>query len=166
MPALRQCCVALLVFLSAARVAAATASPAGAIQLDPFAKVTHGYPGCPETPPPLVTPEQLRIIGHERAERGTYCTLEGKCEPGGAYRRDPEVNERVRAAIAAERRFADTSLWVSTNRRFVTLSGCVRSAAQRRALAAFVRRLPGVDRVLDETHIGVMPARASDSLPR
>ena len=49
----------------------------------------------------------MRIIAHERAERGTYCALEGRCEPGGAYRRDPEVNDRVRAAIAQDKRFAE-----------------------------------------------------------
>jgi len=32
--------------------------------------------------------------------------MEGKCEPGGAYRRDPEINEAVRAVIAADKRFA------------------------------------------------------------
>ena len=104
--------------------------------------------------PPYVTPERMHIIAHERAERGTTCALEGKCEPGGAYRRDPEINERVRAALAADPRFADPSVWVTTTRKFVTLNGCVRTQAQRRALAAFVAARPGVERVLDETRVG------------
>jgi BON domain len=130
------------------------------IQLDPFAQPTHGYRGCPETAPPLVTPEQMRIIAHERAERGTSCALEGTCEPGGAYRRDPEINERVRAAIAGDPRFADTSVWITTNRKYVTITGCVRSAAQRKALAAFVKAQTGVQRLFDETTIGTAPPRA------
>ncbi len=134
----------------------AAETPSGeSVLLDPFAQATRGYAACPETKPPLVTPERMRIIAHERAERGTTCALEGKCEPGGAYRRDPEINERVRAALAADRRFADTSVWVTTTRKFVTLNGCVRTKAQRRALVAFVQTVPGVERVLDKTRIGV-----------
>ena len=123
------------------------------IQLDPFAQATSGFKGCPVSSPPLVTPEQMRIIAHERAERGTYCALEGRCEPGGAYRRDPEVNERVRAAIAQDKRFADTSVAVTTTRRFVTLTGCVqfeRAASRARRLRqgaarrrSRIRRNPG-----------------------
>jgi hypothetical protein len=148
------CAVAVALVAMAARAG----EPAGSVQLDPFARATAGFPGCPETKPPLLTAEQLRIVAHERAERGTYCALEGRCEPGGAYRHDPEVNERVRAAIAADPRFANTSLWVTTTRRFVTVSGCVRSAAQKHALAASVGKQQGVDRVFDETLVGARSA--------
>ena len=127
--------------------------------LDPFARASSGFPGCAETRPPLLTPEQMRITAHERVERGTSCALEGKCEPGGAYRRDPEINERVRTAIAEDRRLADTALWVTTSRRFVTVSGCVRSVAQRRAVEALVLAQPGVDRVFNEIRVGRGPRR-------
>ena len=141
-------------------VAAQTAAAdSDRIQIDPFAQATSAFKGCPAGAPTLVTPEQMRIIAHERAERGTYCALEGRCEPGGAYRRDPEVNARVSAAIAAHKRFAGTSVAVTTTRRFVTLTGCVRSPAQRRALVDFVKALPDVDRVFDETHVGITPPK-------
>ena len=130
----------------------------GALQLDPFAQATSGFNGCPLSSPPLVTPEQMRIIAHERAERGTYCSLEGRCEAGGAYRRDPEVNERARAAIAQDKRFANTSVAVTTTRRFVTLTGCVHSATQRRALVDLVKAQSDVDRVFDETRVGIAGA--------
>ena len=135
------------------------------MQLDPFAQATSGLKGCPVPSPPLVTPEQMRIIAHERAERGTYCALEGRCEPGGAYKRDPEVNERVRAAIAQDKRFAGTSVAVTTTRRFVTLTGCLRSAAQHRALTDLVKALPGVDRVFDETRVGIVAIKAGAGAP-
>lgn len=149
--------VACTIALASAAAAEPAAPP---VQLDPFAQATNSFGGCPATPPPLVTPEQLRIIAHERAERGTYCALEGRCEPGGAYKHDAEVNESVRAAIAADKRFANTSVWITTTRRFVTLSGCVRTAAQQRALATFVGKQAGVDRVFDETRIGTRRADA------
>ena len=124
------------------------------VQLDPFARATHGDAGCPEQPPPLLTPDEARHEAHVRVERGTRCGLEGSCEPGGAYKRDPEINAQVAQAIAGERRFADTSIWVTTTRKWVTLQGCVRSAAQRRAVERFAQRQPDVERVFDELKIG------------
>jgi BON domain len=158
--------IAVVVLSSPSISRAAEGASSGSVQLDPFAQATNGFRNCPATAAPLVTPEQLRIIAHERAERGTWCALEGKCEPGGAYRRDPEVNERVRAAIAQEARFADTSIWITTTRRFVTLSGCVRSNVQRHALIAFTGSQPGVDRVFDETRVGIGAARPTGGASR
>jgi osmotically-inducible protein OsmY len=124
------------------------------VQLDPFAMATRGYPACQERTPPLLTPQQARNEAHVRVERGTRCAEEGKCEPGGTYKRDPEINERIRALIAGESRFADTSVWVTTSRKWVTLQGCVRNAAQRKALVKRVGAQPGVERVFDELVVG------------
>jgi len=127
------------------------------VQLDPFARATQGFAACPEQPPPLLGAEQARAESHVRVERGLRCAMEGKCEPGGAYKRDPEINERISASIAGDRRFADTSIWVTTSRKWVTLQGCVRSAAQRKTLVAFVAKQPGVERVFDE--LATLPPR-------
>lgn len=143
--------------LGAALFAATMTSVAAAgdrVQLDPFAQATDGFAGCPVVAPPLMTTEQAGTQAHARAERGTRCALEGKCEPGGAYRRDPEVNAAVRTAIAGERRFADTAIWVTTSRRWVTLQGCVRDTRQRRDLVRFVGARPDVERVFDELQVG------------
>jgi len=123
------------------------------VQLDPFAQATHGDPGCRVPPPPLLTAEAARHEAHVRVERGLRCAMEGRCEPGGAYRRDPEINESVRTSLVAEPRFATTSIWITTTRQWVTLQGCVRSRAQRTALVRFVQRLPNVVRVFDETKL-------------
>jgi hypothetical protein len=159
-------CLVTAVLAHAPASLAADVVPSGMIQLDPFVQATNGYKGCPAQSPPLVTPEQMHIVAHERAERGTYCALEGRCEPGGAYKRDPEVNERVGAAIAADPRFAGTSVAVTTTRRFVTLSGCVRSRAQRGALVTLVKAQTGVDRVFDETRVGVPATNGSAHVTR
>ena len=50
--------------------------------------------------------------------------------------------------------FANTSLWLTTTRKWVTLSGCVRTQSQRRALVKFVAAQPMVERVFDETRVG------------
>lgn len=126
-------------------------------QLDPFAQATRGHPSCPAPSPPLLTREQVERGAHARAERGTRCAMEGKCEPGGAYRRDPEINEAARAAIAADKRFASASVWLTTSRGWVTLQGCVRDAVQRLELEEAVKKLPRVVQVFDETR--VVPVR-------
>jgi hypothetical protein len=123
------------------------------LQLDPIAQATSGDAACPVQPPPLLTQQQARVEAHVRVERGLRCAMEGKCEAGGAYRRDPEINARIRDLIAADRRFAATSVWVTTSRKWVTLQGCVRTGAQRKALVAFVAHAPDVERVFDELRV-------------
>jgi len=123
------------------------------VQLDPFVLATHGLAGCPEFKPRLYSTDELRTEAHVRAERGTRCALEGTCEPGGAYKRDPEINERVRAAIAGDRVFKGTALWVTTSRKWVTLEGCVPNAGVRRSLIRFVEKVQGVERVFDRTRL-------------
>ena len=118
--------------------------------LDPFGRATSGDAACPVVEERRLTPDEMRAEAHARAERGTRCAMEGTCEPGGAYRRDPEINAQVIAAIAADAGFRDTSVWVTTSRRWVTLQGCVRSRAQGRQLVSFVGRQPRVERVFDE----------------
>lgn len=140
--------------LVATLIMASTAAAGDPVQLDPFARATNGFSGCPQRTAPVMTPAQARAEAHVRAERGIRCAMDGSCESGGAYRRDPQINERVRDVLARERRFADTSLWVTTTRKWVFVSGCVRTAAQRRSLSAFIGKLPMVERVFDETQIG------------
>lgn len=133
------------------------------MQLDPFAQATRGHPSCMAPAPPLLTREQVERGAHARAERGTRCAMEGKCEPGGAYRRDHEINEAVRAALAADTRVATASVWVTTSRGWVTLQGCVRDAAQRNELADAVRKVARVVQVFDETR--VVPVRVPRPRP-
>jgi len=135
------------------------AAEAQTYQLDPFAQATAGYAGCPAVAPPVLTEEEMRASAHSRAERGTSCCLAGTCECGGAYKRDPEINARVVEAIKSDARFRNTSVWVTTTRKFVTLQGCVRSGAQKKALERFVKSLADVQIVWNETKVGVSPAK-------
>ncbi len=117
-------------------------------------------PRCPDVAPPLLSEQEMRVQAHGRAERGTSCCLAGTCECGGAYRRDPEINARVVAAIAADPRLRDSSVWVTTMRKFVTLQGCMRSARQRQWLERLVKAQPDVAIVWNETRVGAAaPAR-------
>ena len=136
--------------LGAGALAAAALAGEVVYQLDPFGQATHGNPRCPVVKPTLLTAEEMHAESHVRVERGTRCAMEGSCEPGGAYRRDPEINAAVIAAIGSNARFSDTSIWVTTSRGWVTLEGCVRSNAEHKAVVAFVARQPNVLRVFDE----------------
>lgn len=124
-------------------------------QLDPFAQATGGYASCPPAKPPVLTEQEMRVQAHGRAERGTSCCLASTCECGGAYKRDPEINGRVVAAIRGEKRLRDTGVWVTTMRKFVTLQGCVHDATQKKTLEQLVRRQPDVAIVWNETTVGV-----------
>src|SRR5215831_20448235 len=145
---------AIAAFASATALCGAAAEEQRTYQLDPFAQATGGYMGCPVVKPPVLTEEEMRSTAHQRVERGTSCCLAGTCECGGAYKRDPEINSRVVDAIASDARFHSTSLWVTTTRKFVTVEGCVRSAAQKKALEQLVKRQADVAIVWNETIIG------------
>src|SRR5437763_13777015 len=90
-------------------LACTSAHAEGLVQLDPFAQATAGDARCPAVSARLVTQEEAQTQAHARVERGTRCAMEGTCEPGGAYRRDPEINDAVRTAIATDKRFANAS---------------------------------------------------------
>jgi len=141
------------VLLGAIAMTSSLAAAQAPLQLDPFAQVTAGMPNCPIVQPRLYSPDEMRTEAHARSERGTRCALEGTCEPGGAYKRDGEINEQVRAEIAADKRFADTSVWVTTSRKWVTLKGCVRTKSQQKALVQLAGRQANVERVFDDLNV-------------
>ncbi len=121
---------------------------------DPFVAATSALPGCPEPEPPLLTEEQMRREAHWRAERGTSCYQSGRCRLPNAYLYDQEIAPRVVKAIRADGRFADTSVWVEGQRRWVWLKGCVTRAQQQQALQQLVRQIDDVEAVIDQTQIG------------
>jgi hypothetical protein len=154
---IRVSAAAVALGIIAALNASAGAEESRTYKLDPFTQATAGYPACPAAKPPILTEQEMRVSAHQRAERGTSCCLAGTCECGGAYKRDPEINERVAKAVRNDRRFRDTSVWVTTTRKFVTLQGCVRGAEQQKALERLVKRQPDVAIVWNETTVGVNP---------
>jgi hypothetical protein len=119
----------------------------------PPLQATHGIANCPPPNVRVLTPDQARREAHQRAERGTSCWLAGTCEPGGDYKDDAKVNQRVAAAIAADPRFGRTSVWVETLRKFITLKGCVNDQAEGQALEALARSVDGVKLVWLETKV-------------
>jgi hypothetical protein len=120
----------------------------------PFEQAVAGAPGCPRPEGPLITQAEMRQQAHGRIERGTSCWLAKKCDDSNVYRRDPEIQQRVLQSIRSDDRFARSSVWATTDRRYVTLQGCVSSAELKSRLLDRVRAVEGVERVFDQLIVG------------
>jgi len=140
----------LLSFALGASAFALAAEERGNLFGDPFVQVTAAMATCPPQHGPMITESEMRTEAHSRAERGTRCYQSGQCRLPNAYLYDREIIPRVRQAILYDGRFADTSIWVEGQRRWVWLRGCVRTNAQRSALENLVRSIDDVEAVVDE----------------
>ncbi|WP_230412309.1 BON domain-containing protein [Undibacterium hunanense] len=117
---------------------------------DPFLRVTQGISECPVPEGPMLTEAQARAEAHGRIERGTSCYQSGQCRLPNSYLYDKEIIPRVKRAIEADGRFAETSIWVEGQRRFVWLKGCVRTTGQASELEKLVRSLDDVQGVMNQ----------------
>ena len=147
-----------LVLLSLA--AAVDAQPRSNAFDDPFVQATAAMPGCPVPEGPLYSAQEVRELAHERAQHGGSCYRSGRCRLPNSYLYDAEIVPRVRQFIREDGGFDDTSVWVLGQRRIVTLTGCVRSVEQGRALeqaAGLVDDVIGVVNLLHVPGEGVAP---------
>jgi osmotically-inducible protein OsmY len=117
---------------------------------DPFLQVTSAIADCPPQQGPLITQAEMRAQAHTRAERGTSCYQSGRCRLSNAYLYDKEIIPRVKKAILADGRFAQSSIWVEGRRRWVWLKGCVRTRSEAAALERLVRNIDDVESVINE----------------
>lgn len=115
---------------------------------DPFLQVTDAIDACEKQIGPRISLAQMRAESHWRAERGTSCFQSGRCRLPNAYLYDTEIIPRVKQAILADGRFAETSVAVEGQRRWVWLRGCVVSEAQIAALEQLVRNIDDVEAVI------------------
>lgn len=125
----------------------------------PFDQAVAGAPRCPPPEGPLITQAEMRVQAHGRIERGTSCWLAKKCEDSNVYRRDPEIQQRVLQSLRHDPVFAASSVWVTTERRYVTLQGCVGSAREKSRLLARVWVVDGVEQVFDQLIVGTAKPR-------
>jgi hypothetical protein len=159
---LRTCGARAVAMATVALVAIAASAGAGEPRRNwfdtPFDQALAGQAACPRPEGPLLTEAQMRSLAHARIERGTSCWLAKKCEDSNAYRRDPDVQQQVVAALRREAAFARSSVWVTTERRWVTLQGCADSARAKARMLDVVRRLDGVEEVFDQLIVGTRAA--------
>ncbi len=158
----------ILALCAACVAALAQASPAAAPRErranyfnDPFLRVTQAIADCPTPEGPMITEAEMRAESHYRTERGTSCYLSGRCRLPNSYLYDREIIPRVKKAILAAGRYADTSVWVEGQRRWVWLKGCVRTRTESAALESLVRDIDDVEAVINELAVKEPPSRKS-----
>jgi osmotically-inducible protein OsmY len=123
---------------------------------DPFLQVTSAIASCPPQQGPRISLAEMQAETHWRAERGTSCYRSGRCRLPNAYLYDQEIIPRAAKAILADGRFAESSIWVEGQRRWVWLKGCVRSSEASHAVEQLVRNIDDVEAVINE--LAVTPA--------
>jgi len=134
--------------------AVAQTPPRSNVFNDPFGPATSALPACPTPEGPLWTDAEARQEQHWRSERGTSCYQSGRCRLPNAYLYDREIYPRVLRFIAQDARFADSSLWITVQRRWVWVQGCVQSVAQGQALEAALRGIDDVEAVVPQWMVG------------
>jgi len=115
---------------------------------DPFFQVRSAIAACPMPLGPYVNEEQRMHETHYRLERGLRCYLEKKCSKPSSYMYDADIAAAVRARFDTSPRLRDASLWVTVQRRFVWVEGCVRSPRGQREIEAVLRGVPDVEKVI------------------
>ncbi len=121
---------------------------------DPFFQMASGLPRCPAPLGPLYTAQEVRSQMHGRLERGTSCWLAGRCKDSNAYRYDKAIAPVVRKALAGVPGVRRTSVWVTVQRRWVYLQGCVPSRDAARRLERAARAVPDVETVVTDLMVG------------
>ena len=114
---------------------------------DPFVQATVGRP-CPAPLGPAYTEAARRGEAHSRIERGTSCWLAGRCAEPNAYRYDAPNAIAATAALRRDLTLVGSAIWVTAQRRFIYLEGCVADADQAARAEALVKALVDVDRVI------------------
>ena len=115
---------------------------------DPFFRVRSAIADCPMPLGPYVTEAQRLHEAHYRSERGLRCYLEKKCTKPSSYMYDADIAAAVRSRFEASPLLRDASLWVTVQRRFVWVEGCVASSQGRREIEALLKGVPDVERLV------------------
>ena len=141
---------ATLIFAAASIAVSSAALADNAMQLtnwynDPFFTVSADLAGCPVPRGPLLTKTQMEREAHVRVERGTRCYMEGRCAKMSSYLYDADIADNLRHALAESPVLKGTSLWVSVQRRWVTIQGCANVKSKKTALKAIALRIPDVE---------------------
>lgn len=122
---------------------------------DPFFQISHAVPACPAPLGPLETEQEWLGESHYRIERGNSCWWEGRCRLPNGYLYDKEIEEAVKRRLTniepATHWREQTTLWLTLQRRFIYVEGCVAPGFDRHAFLSELAKTADVERVLDTT---------------
>jgi hypothetical protein len=127
---------------------------------DPFFALSSAVSACPLPLGPLMTQAEAEDDAHYRVERGTTCWLAHKCSKPNSYLYDADIAAAIRERFKGDASLANTSLWITVQRRFVYAEGCASASFDRAALQRSLEAIPDVEqvfvRVTDDPH-GMLP---------
>ena len=139
-------------------VGAASAEPFKNHYNDPFVQVTKAIAACPQPRGPFMTAREAQAEEHPRIERGTTCFMAGKCKEPNAYRYDAGIAALAQTAVTDAVRktpaLAQSSVWLTVQRRFIFAQGCVGDRRQIAQWEALLRAVPDVEYVSADFAVG------------
>jgi hypothetical protein len=154
-------CVAVCLAMSAA-AHAQTASDAQAPRKnwynDPFFALSSAVSACPVPLGPFMTKAQADDDAHYRVERGTTCWLAHECSKPNSYLYDADIAAAIRERFQGDASLANTSLWITVQRRFVYAEGCVSASFDQAALQRRLEAIPDVEQVFVRVRVDLRGA--------
>ncbi len=118
---------------------------------DPFVQVTHAIAACPQPRGPFMTEREAQMEAHPRIERGTSCFMAGTCTEPNAYRYDQRIAKAaavaVTKALQSDPQLERSAVWLTVQRRFVFVHGCVANRLQIARWHALIKAVPEVQYV-------------------
>lgn len=129
---------------------------------DPFVQVTGAIKACPRPRGPFMTVKEAQAEAHPRIERGTTCFMSGKCTEPNAYRYDARIAAAAQEVVTTELRkfpsLARSSVWLTVQRRFVFVHGCVARRGDVVKWKRMLKTVPEVEYVGIDLAVGIRPA--------
>jgi hypothetical protein len=114
---------------------------------DPFFALSDAVSACPLPLGPFTTEAQAQDDAHYRVERGTSCWLAHACSKPNSYLYDAGIAAAIRDRFRDDATLANTSLWITVQRRFVYAEGCAPASFDQSALQRRLEAIPDVERV-------------------
>ncbi|AQH01329.1 hypothetical protein A9R05_21060 [Burkholderia sp. KK1] len=122
---------------------------------DPFLHVSSAIAACPAPLGPFETEREWLDEAHYRIERGNSCWIAGRCRLSNSYDYDKEIAQSVTrrlASLNATLQWREkTSLWLTLQRRFIYLDGCVSRDFDTARFVSALGETADVEKVIDRT---------------
>jgi len=122
---------------------------------DPFLHVSSAIADCAAPRGPFETPHEWLEEAHYRIERGNSCWIAGRCRLSNSYLYDKEIAEsvtrRLNSLNASLQWREKTSLWLTLQRRFIYLDGCVSRDFDTARFVSALGETADVEKVIDRT---------------
>ena len=125
---------------------------------DPFLHVSSAVEDCAAPRGPFETEQEWLDEAHYRIERGNSCWIAGRCRLSNSYDYDREIAEsvtrRLNSLNASMQWREKTSLWLTIQRRFIYLDGCVARDFDKTGFVSALGETADVEKVIDRTTRG------------